>query len=334
MKKKAQELKQRIDSAKKIAVFWHQNIDGDALWSILACWTILERLWKTVSYRTPDEPSKKFNFLQDISKVRTNFDFHPHYDLLIFLDSSDIPNRYNDYYKGHEAYFENIKDRIINIDHHRSNDHFWSLNIVESETSSTCEILTSLFRHIDESRIDSIVATYLYMGLSTDTGHFIFPNTTASVYETASFLIEQGANSQQIITNIYRANTFKSFAFNGLLSQRLTKVWNVVYSWYDETELEEYGIDNGAKDSFLFLMTSIKHDGAFLFFKTHTSAQPKPFTKISFRSRVDEVNVWEIASHFNGWWHKLAAWGKVPLDSSAQETIQAIIEKVNMLLDS
>lgn len=323
-------LKKRIKASQKIALFWHQNIDGDALWSILAFWTILERLWKEVSYWTPEEPSKQFNFLVDIKKVRTNFDYHPHYDLLIVLDSTDRQQRYTEFYSWHEEYFEKMQNNIINIDHHRSNTNFWSLNIVQDKKSSTCEILTDIFRELDNEWIDSTVATYLYMWLSTDTWHFIFPNSSgASVYETATHLVNKWADTQSVITNIYRASSFKQFAFNWLLSQRLTKVWNVIYSRYDESELEAYGIDNWAKDSFLFLMTSIIHDGAFLFFKTHTQALPKPFIKISFRSRTEKVHVWNIAKHFNGGGHNMAAGWKIALDSTVQESIQEVIEKVN-----
>jgi len=48
---------------------------------------ILEKLGKKVSYFSPDQPNPCFNFLSEIEKIKTNFDYAT-YDLLIFLDFS------------------------------------------------------------------------------------------------------------------------------------------------------------------------------------------------------------------------------------------------------
>ena len=85
----SQELKQLLDAAKNIAIFGHRNVDGDALGSCLGLGTLLEKQGKTISYRTTETPNPSFNFIEGVEKFGTNFDFHPHYDLLIFCDTAN-----------------------------------------------------------------------------------------------------------------------------------------------------------------------------------------------------------------------------------------------------
>lgn len=79
------QIKQALEQAKKIAVFGHEHIDGDALGAILAMGKLLEKQGKEVSYFTPHQPSCIFDFLKREEKVQTEFDYED-YDLLVFLD--------------------------------------------------------------------------------------------------------------------------------------------------------------------------------------------------------------------------------------------------------
>ena len=58
-----EKIKNCLDEAHSVALFGHENIDGDALWSILGFWALLEKQWKEVSYFTPHKPSHVFEFL-------------------------------------------------------------------------------------------------------------------------------------------------------------------------------------------------------------------------------------------------------------------------------
>ena len=59
-----EELKNKLEQAQNIAIFGHQSIDGDAIGSMFWLWLQLEKLWKNISYFTPDEPSETFSFLE------------------------------------------------------------------------------------------------------------------------------------------------------------------------------------------------------------------------------------------------------------------------------
>lgn len=78
-------IQQCLEKAQKIALFGHEHIDGDALGSILGLGKLLEKQGKQVSYFTPHQPSRVFDFLQLGEKIQYQFDYGE-YDLLVFLD--------------------------------------------------------------------------------------------------------------------------------------------------------------------------------------------------------------------------------------------------------
>ena len=45
-----EELKIKLEQAQSIAIFGHQSIDGDAIWSMYGLWLQLEKLWKKISW--------------------------------------------------------------------------------------------------------------------------------------------------------------------------------------------------------------------------------------------------------------------------------------------
>lgn len=114
------------------------------------------------------------------------------YDLLIIVDCGDR------FRMGKYAEFLG-KVHSIQFDHHISNDGFADENYVYPYRSSTCEILSEIL--LDEDAVDSEMATLLYVGLSTDTGHFMHNNVTSAVFSLAAKLMEK---EQMHITLIVR----------------------------------------------------------------------------------------------------------------------------------
>lgn len=74
-----------IENAKKIAIFGHMSPDGDCIGAMLGLGRLLEKQKKNVSYFVPNKPSKVFDFVKNIKRIKTNFDYG-NYDLLIFVD--------------------------------------------------------------------------------------------------------------------------------------------------------------------------------------------------------------------------------------------------------
>ncbi|MDE6398102.1 MAG: bifunctional oligoribonuclease/PAP phosphatase NrnA, partial [Clostridiales bacterium] len=65
-----------------------------------------------------------------------------------------------------------------------------------------CEVIYSLFA--DSGLMDKPMATMLYTGLSTDTGHFMHSNTTPEVFRIASELSAYGIDISAVNHGIYK----------------------------------------------------------------------------------------------------------------------------------
>ena len=77
--------KHMIEKAKKIALFGHMSPDGDCIGAMLGLGRLLEKQKKNISYFVPNKPSKVFDFIKNIKRLKSNFDYK-NYDLLIFVD--------------------------------------------------------------------------------------------------------------------------------------------------------------------------------------------------------------------------------------------------------
>ncbi len=230
-------IKNKIDSAQKIAIFCHENPDGDAIWSMLGLWRILEKQWKDVSYIAPSKPSKVFSFLEDFHKIKHTFDYG-YYNLLIFVDFSDY-SRLGDLIKWKQTYFD--ENETIVFDHHQWNEeHKNRITSKDVHATSTCEIIFENTINIRENYYDSTIATYFYLWLTTDSGNFRHDENHERIFKNALELIKLGADKKLIVDNLINNKSIWTINFLKVLLERLKQKWEILYTYYDLEELEKY----------------------------------------------------------------------------------------------
>ena len=88
---------------------------------------------------------------------------------------------------------------LINIDYHRINEQFGSVNYIDQNASSVCEMLVSLFESLEQGIIDESIATALYTGITSATHNFTIPDTTAKAMTVAAQMLAAGAKQQQVV---------------------------------------------------------------------------------------------------------------------------------------
>lgn len=182
-----------IKNSATVLVCGHIRPDGDCIGSCLAVRRICEKLGKKADAVCDDEFPSHLSFLPDFELLgKTRFEY---YDLFISVDCA------NDKRLG--KYRQNLEDAAnsIVIDHHPTNDGYAKINHIVPDACSTCQIIHELFK--SEGIIDKDVATMLYTGLSTDTGHFMHSNTNARVFSTAVELCGYGIDVGSVNHDIY-----------------------------------------------------------------------------------------------------------------------------------
>ena len=202
-----------INRSNDFIVTSHISPDGDNIGSTLSMYNSLKKLKKNVYYVLDDTPPKNLEFLlKDVNILKSN-EFNIDKFNIISLDCGD---------RKRICLSDEIKDKaqkIICIDHHASNDKYGDLNYIDTNASSTCElvynVLVAYNKKYNIDLIDENIATFLYTGLVTDTGNFMYSNTHQTSFDMAKNLLLKGAKKENIIQNIFQSNSANYYKLLG-----------------------------------------------------------------------------------------------------------------------
>lgn len=233
-----------LKEAKKILIVPSSPVDGDAVGSALALKLILEKMGKSVTINYSFEAFKRFLFLPGSEAIQVldlwqiDFSF---YDLSFFLDGGSLRQFYEETPSSEKRSLPATAE-TINLDHHLTNDRFCRHLVHDPGASSVCEMLFRLF--VEEVNFDEAIATNLLVGLSTDTGHFRYSNTTPRVLGIAQKLLSLGASLNDLVRRLYYEKPLKVLAFVGAICAGLKLQKNERYAYFilDQVEWEGAGL--------------------------------------------------------------------------------------------
>ncbi len=294
------QISERFLTAESILIITHQKPDGDACGSALALFLLARRLGKEAAVFSVDRPPSYFDFLPSVEEFSTDKTIlRRDWELILVVDAGDWP------YTGIDE--ETIsflrKKFVINIDHHFSNDNFGNINLVNSKSSSTCEMIFGFFQR-ERFFIDKNIATCLLCGILTDTGGFSNSATTATAVEIAGRLIAAGAKLKKVADSLTKNKTIGGLRVWGLVLSRLTfyPELDLAYAYIRESELSDYDINGEEIDGLVNFFNNISEAKWSAFFRINGDQ-----TKASLRTTKDCVNVAAVAGLFGGGGHKKAA---------------------------
>ncbi len=122
------------------------------------------------------------------------------FDLVIVIGVAQI-NRLDRIVEQNPTIFDGL--HLINIDYHRINENYGSVNVVDTNSSSVCEILVSLIESLEQGMIDETVATALMCGIMSTTSNFTTPATTPKAMTIAAQMLSAGAKQQEIVKVLF-----------------------------------------------------------------------------------------------------------------------------------
>lgn len=244
---------QKIKEYKTIIIHRHVNPDPDALGSQVGLQKLLQLNFpeKTVKVTGYDEPS--LTWLAQMDDV-SDQDYEN--SLVIVCDTANTA-RIDDKRYPNGSF-------LIKIDHHPNDDVYGDLAWVDTNSSSTCELI-SLFALDNHLKMDAYVAKLLYAGITGDTGRFLYPATTARTLQVASQLREYPFDFATL------ARKMDSFSY------KVAKLQGYVY---DHLELDE----NGAA------RVIITQD----LLKAHQLTDAETADIVATPGRIEDVKLWGI----------------------------------------
>lgn len=309
-----------VERSNYFLVTSHINPDGDNVGSTLSMYLALKNLGKEVYYVLDDTIPKNISFLTDDINILKSDNINIKNYSIITLDCGDKKRICIE-----DKLIENAQ-KLINIDHHISNDFFGDYNYVDSDGSSTCELVYNLLSQYElvknKSIIDEKVATSLYTGLLTDTGNFMYQSAKETSFDMAKNLIKRGAKKDLIIQKVFQSNSFNYYKLLGEALNTL-KVYNNKVALISVTKemMEKNDISFSDVDGIASYTRDIEGIEVGILLKQKDENE----VKVSLRSK-SYVDVSEIAKSLGGGGHKRAS--GCTIYDSVDNTINKVIECV------
>ncbi len=183
-----------IDKYNSFLILTHSSPDGDTLGSAFALKRALLKIGKQSQVVCNDEIPQKYSFLWD-GITNESVDF----EAVIAVDVADRK------LLGEKIDSEYGDRIVLSIDHHLSHRDY-AENTFLCDKASNAENIYSLINEM-QIPIDENVATCIYCGMATDTGCFLFTNTTAETHKTAALLMEKGADFALVNRKMFETKT-------------------------------------------------------------------------------------------------------------------------------
>ncbi|MBW1861443.1 MAG: CBS domain-containing protein [Deltaproteobacteria bacterium] len=295
----------------------HINADFDALASMIAA----RKLYPDATIVFPGSQEKNLrifflhstSYLFNFTKIK-QIDFD-RIKRLILVDTRQ---------KSRIGKFAELADRedveIHIYDHHPdSEDDMHGEREFIQKIGATTSLLTEIIRERGIP-VSSDEATIMCLGIHEDTGSFTFSSTRPEDYRAAAWLSEQGANHNLIADMLSREFTAEQvWLLNDLTRSATTRIINGVEVVISKVIREDY-----IGDFAVLVHKFMEMENLNVIFAL---AQMEDKIYMVARSRVEDVNVAEIALAFGGGGHPQAASATIKNKtlSQVERSLQALL---------
>jgi phosphoesterase RecJ-like protein len=306
-------------------VLSHVRPDGDALGSQIAMGLALQKLGKKVKVWNEEGLLEKFSFLPGGELVGLPPNEPEDFDVVLALDTAT-----------RQRLGENVLAAVgqselwINIDHHPSNPRYGDLVHIDSIAPATGQILFELLQS-EGLPLDEAIAENLFAAISTDTGSFQYPNTTARTFEIAADILRCGIDVGRLSQQLYESYPRRRIELLRVLLDRMHfdadgKVASFSLPLATANELGVIPEDN---EGLIDHLRAIEGVIVAIFFEELEDGK----VRVSMRSKDERADVCKICMSFKGGGHKLAAGARVlgTLEDVSERVIGAAVKSVEAM---
>ena len=281
-----------IEKSRYILIITHVNPDPDSIGSALA----LSNLFSENKIK-----HKVFNVSADLP---TNLDFIPRFEKI----TNQLPAFFDLAISVDCGTYKRLGFKLdssiplINFDHHKSNEKFGTVNIVDPMKSSTAELVFEFFKH-NGLYITKNSATALYVGIYDDTLAFSLSRCDEITFEKINFLVECGASPSDIANKLLRRDSLAKYRIipKVLESLELYKEGEIASIIAKEEWFKQTGAHNRDCEDALDMIMSIAVVKIAFFVRVVNN-----LSRVSIRSK-GKIDVSVIAQRFGGGGHFNAA---------------------------
>lgn len=296
----------------------HVQPDGDAVSSTLAVGWLLSCLGKKYSMINEGPIPKRMEFLWNAGEIinMSRQELTRSYTHVICVDCADFQR------VGQTQRYFAEDAKILNIDHHPTNNGYGEVNLIKADAAATAEILFDLLKLFDV-KWNLEIATAIYTGLLTDTGGFRYTNTSPKVMATVSELLSLGVNGPELAENLLEEMTLAQVKVlnRALNTLEMSPEGDIAWVHITPQDMLECAAENEDLEGIVNYPRNIRGVEVGILFKViHENA-----VKVSMRS-AGKVDVAKLAQTFGGGGHTRAAGAKI--EAPLETVIPLVIEEV------
>jgi phosphoesterase RecJ-like protein len=288
-----------IRGASSVALACHVAPDGDALGSMLALHHLCLANGKpsVASWSEPFTVAPHYQYLPGLDLAVKPADFPAEPEVMLTFDCGSLDRL------GDLAAPARAAKELVVVDHHASNDHYGSINVVDTEAAATVVLVRGLADRLGWP-LNRDAAMCLYTGLVTDTGRFQYANTTPSVFALAQELASFDLPIASMTRQLFEQHRFAYLQMMGacLARAELDQDLRFVATWVTNFDLDGFEVDIDETEGLIDLVRrTAEADVACVCKETREGI------RVSLRSVSEEIDVSAVAARFGGGGHRFAA---------------------------
>jgi phosphoesterase RecJ-like protein len=309
-----------LDKANHILLLSHVNPDGDAVGTMMGLWYTLKALGKNA---TPLASSALPSYVLSLPGAQEVQYYQPgaalpDADLIWMVDTATMERVGQRFYKEHGPALASRP--LIIVDHHITNEGGGVISLIKPEASSCAEVLLQLLQAM-EAPITPLAATWLLLGVITDTQSFQTSSVTPDSLRASATLMDLGANHRAVVDAAYYSVPTPTLDLISLALAQVKREQGLVWVAVTQAMMHQTKAEDEATDELMRLLQRNAGARVCAIFKERYDGS----VKVSLRS-MSSVDVSAIAQRWGGGGHIKAAGTNVamPLDATLQEVLPVL----------
>ncbi len=309
-----------LAAAQRILVLSHVRPDGDAIGSQLALALALRAQGKVVFTWNEDGCPGNLRFLEGSEAVTPPPAEAEAFDAVVCLDTASKERL------GASLRVARSAGPWLNLDHHASNPAYGDLNWLDPKAAATGELVYDLLTR-GSLPFPTGSAAALYVALSTDTGSFRYPNTTARTLAIAADLLRRGVDAATICLRLYESYPRRRAVLLGELLGAAVYRDGAAALLLDMATKRRLGIQPEDVEGLIDAVRCLDEVTVAGFFEEMDEGR----IRVSLRSKNPAVDVNAICREFGGGGHRLAAGARIrgKLGEVAQQVLERISREIS-----
>ncbi|BBN99428.1 DHH family phosphoesterase [Sporolactobacillus terrae] len=278
-----------IQQYETIIIHRHVRPDPDALGSQGGLATLIKDNYPDKKVYVVGEEAESLRFLIHMDAIEDSV----YNQALVIVCDAATQERISD-----ERYMRGT--HLVKIDHHPLVDSYGEPEWVNTQASSTSEMIASIYRAHPELTLSKEAARLLFAGLVGDTGRFQFSNVTSETFLAASELVKQPFDRQSFFDQLY-ARSLKQARLNGYVLQHFSLTEEGVgYIRLTKELVHSFGLEPSDASALVNCFANVEHLKAWVLFSEDED-------QIRARIRSKAPSIHELAAKYHGGGHPMAS---------------------------